>query len=290
MTSTARKPDWLKRRLPRPGQSDSVTGLLTDLRLNTVCQEAMCPNCGECFSQGTATFLLLGPNCTRNCAFCAVGHGQVTPPDMTEPDRVAQAVARLHLTFAVLTMVTRDDLPDGGAAHVSRTIAAIRQKCPDTGVEVLISDLRGDRQALAEVLDARPEVLNHNLETIPRLYPEVRPQARFDRSLQLLERASARQPRPVVKSGLMLGLGEEKHEVVQALRDLRSIGCDSITLGQYLAPSKNHHPVIRYVPPPEFEEYADVALSLGFTGVAGGPYVRSSYHAEELFKKAKKIG
>ena len=289
MTLSGRKPNkprWLVRRMPRPGKTDEMSGLLSDLSLHTVCEEAHCPNQGECFGRGIATFLLLGPNCTRNCTFCAVEKGGVLPPEITEPERIAEAISRMELTFCVLTMVTRDDLSDGGAGHIVDTIAAIRRKCPEIGIESLISDLQGNPEALTNILNARPEVLNHNIETVPRLYPSVRPMADYRRSLQLLGKANAFDPRPATKSGLMLGLGETKDEILNTMGDLRDVGCDSITLGQYLAPSMQHHPVIRYVPPEEFDDLRRRALSLGFTGVASGPYIRSSFNAEQLYRES----
>ncbi|MBW2092812.1 MAG: lipoyl synthase, partial [Deltaproteobacteria bacterium] len=248
------------------------------------------PNQGECFGRGTATFLLLGPSCTRRCTFCAIEKEDVLPPQDTEPDRIAQAVDRMGLTFCVLTMVTRDDLPDGGAGHVVRSISAIRKRCPEVGIEVLISDLGGNQTAMMEVLEIQPEVLNHNIETVPRLYPEVRPQADYRRSLDLLSRADTFKPRPVTKSGMMLGLGETRDEILKAMDDLRAAGCDLLTLGQYLSPSQKHHPVERYVPPEEFDELKAAALDRGFIGVASHPYVRSSYQAEQLFKLASGTG
>jgi len=280
------KPKWLSRKIPRPGLTARVTGMLEDLSLHTVCQEAMCPNQGECFGRGTATFLLLGPNCTRRCTFCAVGKAQVRPPQHTEPERIAKAVSRLGLTFCVLTMVTRDDLPDGGAGHVAETIAALREHCPGVGVEVLISDLGGSMTALTKVLESQPDVLNHNIETVPRLYPEIRPQADYGRSLDLLSKANDFKPRPVTKSGMMLGLGETREEILKAMDDLRTAGCDLLTLGQYLSPSEKHHPVACYVPPEVFDELKNQALERGFAGVASSPYVRSSYQAEKLFRLA----
>lgn len=263
--------------------------LLADLSLHTVCREAHCPNQGECFSRGTAAFLLLGPTCSRRCAFCAVDKGRPARPSADEPRRTARAVAGLGLEFCVLTMVTRDDLADGGAAHVARAIRSIRDECPGVGVEVLISDLGGDLQALEAILKARPEVLNHNLETVPRLYPAVRPQADYRRSLKVLKRAALFRPRPIVKSGLMLGLGETRAEVLQALDDLSSAGCDAVTLGQYLAPSDRHFPVARFVSPQEFDDLAAEAQKRGFAAWAFGPYVRSSYRAGELFHQAAAV-
>jgi lipoic acid synthetase len=286
MNITPRKPPWLRRKIAAPGKSGQVNLLLHDLSLHTVCQEAHCPNQGECYAQGTATFLLLGPACTRNCAFCAVQHQGHRPPDPGEPGRTAEAVARMGLNYCVLTMVTRDDLPDGGARHVAETITAIRRACPGALIEVLISDLGGDPEALEVVLAARPEVLNHNVETVPRLYPAVRPQAGYRRSLELIGRAQAAPSRPVTKSGLMVGLGETREELQAVFHDLRAAGCDLLTLGQYLAPSDRHHPVVRFVPPEEFEELADDARRLGFKACASGPYVRSSYQAAELYQQA----
>ena len=286
MNITQRKPHWLRRKIAAPGKSGSVNLLLHDLSLHTVCQEAHCPNQGECYAQGTATFLLLGPACTRNCTFCAVQHQGQVPPDPGEPGRTAEAVKRMGLDYCVLTMVTRDDLPDGGARQVADTIAAIREACPGTLIEVLISDLKGDPGALDVVLDARPEVLNHNLETVPRLYPTVRPQAIYRRSLELIARVRAAPARPVTKSGLMVGLGETLEELRVVLHDLRDAGCDLLTLGQYLAPSDRHHPVVRFVPPDEFDQLAGDAERMGFKAWASGPYVRSSYHAAELYQQA----
>ena len=281
------KPVWLRRRLPATGQEPMVSRTLDDLSLHTVCQEAHCPNQMECYGHGTATFLLLGPNCTRGCTFCAVEKHKIARPDPREPAHVAQAVKKMGLEFCVITMVTRDDMPDGGADHVARTIRAVRELNPDTGKEVLISDLGGDPAALEKVLEARPEVLNHNIETIPRLYPTVRPQADFERSIELLARSAKYSQRPVTKSGLMVGLGEEFEEILATLEKLREADCDLLTLGQYLAPSDKHHPVVRYVPPEEFEQYAVEAKKMGFKGVASGPFVRSSYQAGELWQKAK---
>ncbi|MEW5721503.1 MAG: lipoyl synthase [Thermodesulfobacteriota bacterium] len=281
-----RKPPWLRRRIPPAGLAGDVARALGDLSLHTVCQEAHCPNLGECYGRGTATFLLLGPACTRNCSFCAVSHRPVSPPRPDEPEDTAEAARRLKLDFCVLTMVTRDDLADGGAGHVARTIRAVRAKCPGVGLEVLVSDLGGDAAALETVLAARPEVLNHNVETVPRLYPRVRPQAAYRRSLDLLARADEYRPRPVTKSGLMLGLGETREEVLAVMDDLRAAGCDALTLGQYLAPSEDHHPVVRFLPPEEFEDLAREAETRGFTACAAGPYVRSSYQAAQVYQKA----
>jgi len=285
MATASPKPHWLVRRIPNPGKSRAVSDLLSDLSLRTVCQEAHCPNQGECYGQGTATFLLLGPNCTRNCTFCAVDEKDGLPADPLEPRRISEAVGRMALSYCVLTMVTRDDLVDGGAAHVAATIEAIRKRHPNVGLEALVSDFGGSKTALRTVLASIPDVLNHNLETVPRLYPSVRPMANYRRSLILLESAGKMSPRPVTKSGLMLGFGETRDEVLRTMDDLRQVGCDALTLGQYLAPSKDHHPIVRYVPPEEFDALKEQAESRGFTGVASGPYVRSSFKAEDLFRK-----
>jgi len=287
MALSGSKPAWLRRRLPPPGLSATVMAAIRDRGLHTVCEEAHCPNQPECFSRGTATFLLLGPGCTRRCTFCAVDKSRVHPLDPGEPDRTAQAVAQMDLNFCVLTMVSRDDLLDGGAGHIAGTIEAIRKQCPGVGVELLISDLGGNRDALERVLSTRPEVLNHNIETVPRLYTEVRPQANYQRSLELLARAGTHMPPMVTKSGLILGLGEKKKEVLTVMDDLRESGCHLLTLGQYLAPSEQHYPIDRYVPPKEFTEYEAEALARGFCGVASGPLVRSSYRAMELYRTAR---
>ena len=286
MVPPKKKPTWLVKRVPKTGKAEAVSGLLSDLSLSTVCEEAHCPNQSECFGQGTATFLLLGPDCTRNCTFCAVNHAQPAPPDSTEPERIAEAVSKMKLTYCILTMVTRDDLPNGGAGHVAATITAVRKTSPQAHMEVLVSDFNGENRALDLVLNASPDVLNHNLETVPRLYPSVRPMADYHRSIRLLKKAHGFMPRIITKSGLMLGLGETKREVLNTMDDLLSAGCNTITLGQYLAPSGLHHPVVRYVPPEEFEELKEAAISRGFIGVASGPYVRSSYHGERLFQKS----
>lgn len=279
-----RKPEWLKRRLPTDRAFGEVRELIEKGRLHTVCQEAKCPNIWECFSQQTATFLIMGGRCTRNCGFCSVGSGDPEPLDPQEPRRVAAAAAQMGLKYVVVTSVTRDDLPDGGAAHFAATIREIRARIPGAGIEVLIPDLQGDPGALATVLAARPDVLNHNIETVPRLYPRVRPQADYRRSLELLRRARQSDAALATKSGLMLGLGEQAAEVRQTLRDMRQVDCRILTLGQYLQPSPGHLPVAAYVTPEEFENWRREALDLGFDEVASGPFVRSSYHAKETFK------
>jgi lipoic acid synthetase len=276
-----KKPPWLKRRLPTGKAYENVRRLLDKNCLHTVCQEAQCPNIWECFSEGTATFLIMGDRCTRNCGFCAVAQGPLGPPDPEEPERIAEAVQTLNLSYVVVTSVTRDDLSDGGAGHFAATIKSIRKFKPSTRVEVLIPDFQGSESALDLVLSAAPDVLNHNLETVRRLYPQVRPQAIYDQSLALMEYVCDHSSIPV-KSGLMLGLGETKDEVQEAMQDLLDNGCSLLTLGQYLQPSKSHLPVAEYIPPEVFESLRCNALSMGFKEVASGPFVRSSYHAKEL--------
>ena len=253
-------------------------------RLHTVCQEAGCPNIWECFSHHTATFLIMRSRCTRNCRFCAVTEGPLEPPDPEEPGRVASVARQMGLKYVVVTSVTRDDLPDGGAGHFAETIEKLRQEIPGVCVEVLIPDFQGSRKALETVLTGNPDVLNHNIETVPRLYPEVRPQADYRRSLDLIQRAREYDPARLTKSGLMLGLGERPVEISRTLEDMFKAGCQMLTLGQYLQPSKDHLTVKRYIPPEEFEEWRRSALQIGFSEVASGPFVRSSYHAKELFQ------
>jgi lipoic acid synthetase len=281
------KPPWLRRKLPAGPVCESVRELVQRGRLHTVCQEAKCPNLWECFSNRTATFLILGARCTRDCRFCAVAHGPTELPDPDEPLRVAEAVARMNLSYAVVTSVTRDDLPDGGAFIFAETIRKIREKSPGTRVEVLIPDFRGDPEAIRTVAEEKPDVLNHNIETVKRLYPRVRPGASYERSLSLLSFVRSVDPGIPTKSGLMLGLGETPDEVTNTLRDLLSAGCRILTIGQYLQPTAGHLPIVRYVPPEEFESWRETALSLGFREAASGPFVRSSYHAGELFGKAQ---
>ncbi len=282
-----RKPAWLKRRLPTGEAFHQVQELIDSGRLHTVCQEAKCPNIWECFSHRTATFLIMGGRCTRNCGFCAVAAGPPEPLDPGEPARVAEAAARMGLSYVVVTSVTRDDLADGGAAHFAAVIREIRHAIPEAEIEVLIPDFQGEEEALAAVLAARPNVLNHNVETVPRLYPRVRPQADYRRSLDLLRRAGEMSPGIPTKSGLMLGLGESSEEIRQTLHDLVAVGCRILTLGQYLRPSPQHLPVAAYVTPAEFEQWRRAALGMGFSEVASGPFVRSSYHAKESFEALK---
>jgi len=281
------KPPWLKKRLSSGRRYDKVVGFIKNGNLHTVCEEAHCPNLGECFSNGTATFMILGDHCTRNCRFCAVHHGVPEPPDKAEPRKVAEAVKKMELRYAVITSVTRDDLHDGGAGHFAAVIRAVQQQTPGTKVEVLIPDFQGSAEDLKTVVAAAPHVLNHNLETVPRLYPRVRPQADYHQSLELIRRAGEMDPGLTTKSGLMLGLGERKGEVEAVLYDLLTAGCRLLTLGQYLAPSKDHHPVIAYITPESFLTWEQKALEMGFLGVASGPFVRSSFHAGEMFEKSK---
>ena len=276
------RPAWLKVRLRMTPQFEAVARTVHDQNLHTVCLSAACPNLGECWARGTATFMIGGNHCTRRCGFCDVTTARPAPLDPLEPERVAKAVAALGLGFAVITAVARDDLPDGGAAHMAATIRALRRGSPGTGVEVLIPDYKGREEDLRTVLEAGPDVINHNLETVERLQRRVRPAARYERSLGLLKRAAELRPEIVTKSGLMLGLGERDAEVEGALGDLRRAGVALLTIGQYLRPSPSHLPVERFVPPAEFERWAERARALGFRDVASGPLVRSSYHAERL--------
>ncbi len=265
----------------------SVHGMVGDLGLHTVCRSAKCPNMHECWGTGTATLMLLGNECTRTCRFCAIPAGRPKALDRDEPRRAADAAARMKLNHVVLTSVTRDDLPEGGSGIFAETIRAIRERLPQASVEVLTPDFQGDESALARVLEARPDVFNHNLETVQRLQPVIRPQASYGRSLQVLQFA-ARWPQPLaVKSGLMSGLGETNEELKQAIRDLYEAGCRLLTLGQYLQPTRTHRPVERYMTPEEFEALGDFAKELGFKGVASGPMVRSSYKADVLLRMAR---
>ena len=282
------KPKWLKRRLPTGPEYEKIRQLMSRSNLHTVCQEAQCPNQFECYSEGTATFMILGDRCTRNCNFCAVDHQPLGPPDDDEPERVAEAVEILNLRYAVITSVTRDDLADGGASIFARTIRAIKKVRPDSLVEVLIPDLQGDLDGLQTILDSGPDVLNHNVETVPRLYPVVRPEAIYKRSIELIANAKRLNPNQVTKSGIMLGLGESVEELYAVWDDLLAAHCDILTLGQYLQPSAKHLPVDRFVPPEEFAELQERGYAHGFAGVAAGPFVRSSYQAEKLYRSARK--
>jgi lipoyl synthase len=278
------RPSWLKVRFPQGPNYQELRGLMRDQELHTICEEALCPNIGECWENRTATFLILGDVCTRNCGFCAVTTGRPTGLDLEEPERLARAVQRIGLRHIVITSVTRDDLPDGGAAIFAATIARLREYVPDCGVEVLIPDFQGNWDALATVMEARPDILNHNLETVPRLYRRVRPKAVYAQSLELLRRAKALAPNAVTKSGLMVGLGESREELLQTFRDLRARDVDVLTVGQYLRPTMRHLPIERYVPPEEFAALKVAAQAIGFGHVEAGPLVRSSYHAHEQVK------
>jgi len=279
-----RKPDWLKIKLKDAEKLTEVKKMLDRLALHTVCEEANCPNVIECFGRKTATFMILGRICTRNCTFCNVTKGQVETVDAEEPARVAEAVRELNLKHVVITSVTRDDLPDGGAGHFLQVIKKIKELNAQIIIEVLIPDFQGDYSALVKVMEDKPAVLNHNVETVPRLYPAVRPQAQYARSLELLQRAKEIDKEIYTKSGIMLGLGEKKEEVIEVMKDLRTVGCDLLTIGQYLAPSPKHHPVVEYIEPIVFEKYKEIGEALGFKYVASGPLVRSSYHADEFLK------
>ncbi len=274
-----RKPAWLQKRVA-PGAHAEMDQLLGGLKLNTVCREAMCPNITECFQNKQATLLIMGAICTRQCSFCNVTKERPQPLDLAEPERVAEAVARLGLRHVVITSPTRDDLVDGGASHYAETVAAIRSVAPATRIELLVPDFQGDRQSLATVLAAQPDILSHNLETVPRLY-SIRAGADYRRSLDLLAAAHDQAPAIPTKSGLMFGLGETEAEVLVVLADLRSVGCCYLSLGQYLAPSRQHQPVVAYIPPEQFATLKEQALALGFAHVESGPYVRSSYLAEQ---------
>ena len=286
-----RLPAWLRRPIPLGAKASRVARVLDELNLATVCDSAHCPNRAECFACGTATFMILGDACTRNCGFCAVSCDSPQPVNPAEPDTVARAARRLELRHVVITCVTRDDLPDGGAAHFAATIAAVDARCPDAVIEVLTSDFQGNREAIAAVVAAGPDVFNHNVETVPRLYRRVRPQADYRCSLDVLaaaaDLATGAGRTLHTKSGLMVGLGETADEVRDVMRDLRDVGCAILTIGQYLAPSPEHLPVMRFVEPAEFDALAADAREMGFAAVAAGPFVRSSYLAEDVFNRIR---
>jgi len=278
-----KKPEWLRIKYRKNEQTEQVISLLKRLSLHTVCQEAMCPNLFECFGKKTATFMILGKNCTRNCTFCNVQKGKPDPVDVHEPEHLVEAVKELGLNYIVITSVTRDDLTDGGASQFVQAIQKLHQFSDELLVEVLIPDFNGNHDALAEVVKAEPDVLNHNVETVPRLYPEVRPMADYQRSLTVLKRSKEINPKILTKSGIMLGLGEKEKEVYHVLQDLRKAGCSMLTIGQYLAPSRFHHPIVEYIHPYQFANYEEKAYQMGFKGVASAPLVRSSHRAKELF-------
>ena len=273
------RPQWLRAPAPAGENYRDLKQLIDRLRLHTVCESAACPNVGECWNHRTATFMMLGNVCTRRCGFCAVQKGAPLPVDYDEPSRIAEAVAAMGLKFAVITSVNRDDRHDGGAELFAMVIRAIRDRVPGCGVEVLIPDFQGNREAVETVMEARPDVLNHNTETVPRLYRQVRLGARYERSLEVLAHAKRVQPATPTKSGLMLGLGETAAEVLQVMRDLRAHNVDILTLGQYLRPSPKHLPIVRYITPAEFDEFREEGRAMGFAHVESGPLVRSSYHA-----------
>jgi lipoic acid synthetase len=276
-----RKPDWIRIKLPTNDKVNQIKQSLRENRLHTVCEEAACPNLGECFSHGTATFMIMGDLCTRRCPFCDVAHGKPQPLDAEEPHNLAHTIAAMALKYVVVTSVNRDDLRDGGAGHFAACIAAIREQSPQTTIEVLTPDFRGRMEVALDILRRQPcDVFNHNLETVPRLYLEARPGADYQTSLQLLRRHKALLPEVPTKSGLMLGIGETEAEVVQVLKDLLEHGCSMLTLGQYLQPSKEHLAVKEYIHPDQFKRYAEIATELGFKQVASAPLVRSSYHAD----------
>jgi lipoic acid synthetase len=275
------KPEWLKVRAPGSANYLRLKGIMQDLKLNTVCEDARCPNIGECWHHGTATFMILGDICTRACAYCAVAHGKPNELDTAEPGRVAEAIARMQLQYAVITSVDRDDLSDGGASIFADTIRLTRERVPSCRIEVLIPDFQGQETSLSAVLDAGPDVLNHNTETVPRLYRKVRSGGKYPRTLELLDRSRTYRPEIATKTGIMVGLGEERDEVLAVFDDLRNVGVSILTIGQYLRPSPKHAPMVRYYHPDEFADLKREALARGFVHVESGPLVRSSYHAHE---------
>lgn len=281
---STRLPIWFKQKLPEPQVISTMQGLLSELNLNTICQSALCPNMASCFRHKTATFLILGDVCTRNCSFCAVKNGPPSPIDEDEPHRILEAVNRLGLDYVVITSVTRDDLADGGASQFARTIGLLRRR--GVIVEVLIPDLGGSTKALKTVIAAQPQVISHNLETVPRLYSRVRQGADYCRSLKLLAKVKKIAPKITTKSGLMLGLGETRDEVINVMGDLREADCNLLTIGQYLKPSPENHPVVRFIEPEEFSELKEMGRGMGFASVASAPLVRSSFKAIELYAKA----
>lgn len=282
-----KKPDWLKVKFD-PGKVEDLSLLLADRAVNTVCKEANCPNMGECYSQHTATFMIMGSECTRNCRFCNVAPGQPGPLDPEEPRHIAELVKELDLKHVVITQVTRDDLPDGGAAHMADTVQAVKAMNRGVSVEVLISDLKGRREDLATVLAAQPDVMNHNVEMVPTLYRSIRPQAIYERSLEVLRTSKELAPDILTKTGIMVGLGESNEEIYALMDDIRATGCDILTISQYLQPTPEHWPLDRYVTPEEFDHFRDVALAKGFGFTASSPLVRSSYRAHEALTEARR--
>ena len=280
-----RKPEWLRIKLGNYKNSNYVEKTLKEFNLNSVCEEANCPNRAECFSKKTATFMILGRNCSRNCRFCDVSFGNMTPVDKEEPINLAKATKKLGLKHVVITSVTRDDLDDGGAFQFVEVIKEMRKENENTSIEVLIPDLQGDVEALKTIVKEKPEIINHNVETIKRLYKDVRPSAIYERSLEVLNNVKKIDKSVYTKSGIMVGLGEEKEEIIQVMKDLRKVNCDFLTIGQYLQPSKQHYPVKEYINPSLFKEYEKIGLELGFIAVASAPLVRSSYNALDMFNK-----
>jgi lipoic acid synthetase len=281
-TETLRKPDWIRIRIPATPHIAELKNILRENKLHTVCEEASCPNLPECFSQGTATFMIMGDKCTRRCSFCDVAHGRPDPLDANEPSNLANTISQMNLRYVVITSVDRDDLKDGGASHFSACLTAIREKNPKIQIEVLVPDFRGRMElALGAISKALPDVFNHNIETVPRLYKQARPGSDYLWSLKLLKNFKEKFPSIPTKSGLMLGLGETNEEIIEVMKDMRAHNINMLTLGQYLAPSLHHIRVERYVTPKEFEELGNTAKLLGFTNVASGPLIRSSYHADK---------
>jgi len=278
-------PKWFNQRVPRAGEDQGVDLLIKGLNLHTICESGHCPNVPQCFPGGAA-FLILGNICTRNCSFCAVAKGLPQPPDPNEPANIVEAARRLKIDYVFITSVTRDDLPDDGVGQFVRTIELIHQELPGVGAEVLVPDFRGSPSAIKAVVQAKPEVMGHNLETVPRLYPHVRPMADYQRSLNLLRQSKIFDPEIVTKSGVMLGLGETKDEVIAVMRDLRQVNCDLLTFGQYLAPSLQNYPIVSFPTPQEFADCIPIGLEMGFRGVASAPLMRSSFKADELYRKA----
>jgi len=280
-----RKPEWLKIKIQGDKNHAQVAKILNELSLNTVCEQAACPNLMECYNRKTATFMILGRACSRNCTFCNVNKGVPDPVDLEEPEHIAHAVERLGLKHAVITSVTRDDLSDGGAGHFAEVITKIHEFTPNVSIEVLIPDFKGDIASLKTVIEARPNIINHNIETVPRLYPDVRPMAVYERSLDLLSNVKRIDPGILTKSGIMVGLGERTDEVLNVMKDLRRVNCDLLTIGQYLPPSVKHHEVVEYIHPDTFSYYKEEGIKMGFQHIASGPLVRSSYHADEVFER-----
>lgn len=277
-----KKPEWLRIKMQGGNVSTKVQNLISDLSLNTVCDEANCPNRMECFQRGTATFMILGRNCTRNCTFCNVTKAKPDEVDPMEPEKIAKAVSKLGLKHAVITSVTRDDLEDQGANQFAKVVEEIRKSTPEITIELLIPDMQGNKELIDIILNSEPNILNHNVETVPELYDKVRPMAVFERSIELLDYVKKTKPNIKTKSGMMLGLGETKEQVINVFKRLREVNCDILTLGQYLQPSKAHIPVVEYISPEQFDEYKKIALSMGFKKVASAPLVRSSYYAEDF--------